>query len=101
MAGWYRLELEDALTAWAEVEAIREACQTAWRTAGEPADMAIFQRHESEGRLHCRVVLYFTPGAAALAERHAASVCARPHADGLSLLAGSTTAHRLLPPASP
>jgi len=98
---WYRLVLDDALTAWDEVESLREDCQAAWRAAAEPDGMAVFLRHESEGRLHCRAVLYFTPGAAPLALRYAARVCARPHGAGLSLLAGSPAAERLLPPPSP
>ncbi len=98
---WYRLVLEDALTAWDEVETLREDCQAAWRAATEPDGMAVFLRHESEGQLHCRAVLYFTPGAAALAQRYAARVCVRPQGAGLSLLAGSPAAERLLSPPPP
>lgn len=49
---------------------------------------AVFIRHESEGRLHCELKAYLSPGAAVLAGRLGAEPCTRPALPGLSLLAG-------------
>jgi len=64
-------------------------------TYGKPGSidkMAIFMRHESEGRLHCELKAYFPPGAAALAKTVDADPCTRPSRDGLSMLVGSEDA---------
>lgn len=92
MNTWFRLELGDASMAWEELERNTQRFQAACRDAGEPRDMTLFMRHESEGRLHCQVVLYFSPGAAPLAKSLRASPCPPPPGDGLSLLAGSAAA---------
>lgn len=60
----------------------------AYVKAGRPPGMALFSRHESEGRLHCEVALYFSPAAAAVAQQFDAHPCARPSPQGLGLLAG-------------
>ena len=57
--------------------------------AGRPIEMAAFIRHESEGRLHCVVKVYFSPESAAVARQVDAEACARPSPDGLGLLAGA------------
>jgi len=45
-------------------------------------------RHESEGRLHCEVRVYFSPAAADVAKAVGAIACKKPASNGLSLLAG-------------
>lgn len=60
--------------------------------AGRPPEMAVFVRHESEGRLHCEVKAYFSPAARAVAEALDADPCPRPSPDGLDLLAGTEAA---------
>lgn len=56
--------------------------------SGITGKMAIFVRHESEGRLHCEVKAYFPPDAIALAKTIEADPCAKPTRHGLSLLVG-------------
>ena len=68
---------------------LEELFLSAYSKAGKPREMAAFMRHESEGRLHCEVVVYFSPAAAVVARELNAEPCARPPPDGLSLLAGS------------
>jgi len=50
--------------------------------------MAVFTRSESEGRLHCEVIAYFSPAAVNLAKAFEAQPCAKPLRAGLGLLAG-------------
>lgn len=69
--------------------------------SGQPdatGDRAVFVRHESEGRLHCEVHVYFSPAASALAKAFDASPCAKPSPLGLGLLAGSDKAREALFP---
>ena len=44
----------------------------------EPSEMAVFTRPESEGRLHCEVVAYFSPAAGEVAKAFDAIPCGRP-----------------------
>ena len=95
---WYMLNLGDAMLAADSLEKIRlgfPSRGTRPVLAGEPA---VFVRHESEGRLHCEVRVYFSPAAAALARAVGASPCARPAAADLGLLAGAETAWKTLFP---
>ena len=85
---WFFLSLGDGMTADELSEEIRAAFQTAFESAGKPADMAVFKRLESEGRLHCEVIAYFSPLAEGLAKRFDAGPCQRPERSGLGLLAG-------------
>lgn len=54
-----------------------------------PGEMAVFIRHESEGRLHCEVIAYLFLESNTVAEELNARPCEKPSPDGLSLLAGS------------
>ena len=58
---------------------------------------AIFIRHESEGRLQCEVLAYFSPDAADAAAAVDAELCRKPARGDLSLLVGSKEAWTLLP----
>ena len=69
-----------------------------FESAGMPADMAVFTRHESEGRLHCEVVAYFSPAAAKVAEMVGAELCEKPVRRELGLLAGVIHAWEVLFP---
>jgi hypothetical protein len=60
--------------------------------------MAVFTRLESEGRLHCEVIAYFSPAAGQLAQAFDAQACARPARAGLGLLAGDDAAWSVLFP---
>jgi hypothetical protein len=58
------------------------------RISGKPSDMALYVRHESEGRLHCEVIIYLSPASSELAREIDARACEKPSMTGLGLLAG-------------
>lgn len=89
MGSWYSLSLGDGMTAPLPSEEIAEAFEEVFAVAGGPADMAVFTRPESEGRLHCEVMAYFSPAAQKVAEAFDAEPCAKPARAGLGLLAGN------------
>jgi len=70
-------------------EEIRQTFRAKFKAAGKPADMAVYTRHDSEGRLHCEVTAYFSPAAAEVAKAFDAQPCNPPRKTGLELLAGS------------
>jgi hypothetical protein len=92
MSGWYSRNFGDAMLAGEPLGRIEELFRAECASAGRPREMAVFIRHESEGRLHCEVMAYFSPAAAAVARRVDAEPCERPSPDGLSLLVGSEDA---------
>ncbi|MBL8101745.1 MAG: hypothetical protein JNM02_04380 [Anaerolineales bacterium] len=69
-------------------EAIREMFLPRFLSAGQPLDMAVFMRLESEGRLHCEAIAYFSPAAVDLAHAFNAEPCEKPFRSGLGLIAG-------------
>ena len=79
---------------------IREAFLPLFDAAGNPTDMAIFTRNDSEGRLHCEVFVYFSPAAAEVAKAFDAKSCERPLKNGLDLLAGDKDCWLILFPES-
>ena len=86
-----------AVTPSAEIE---ELFLKLFTTAGKPPDMAVFTRLESEGRLHCEVIAYFTPAAAEVAKTFDAQPCEKPERAGLGLLAGDEHSWSMLFPES-
>ena len=88
MGTWFSKILGDGMTACEPSDEIEKAFGPLFRTAGLPADMAVFMRHVSEGHLQCQVTAYFPPAAAELARAFAAGPCIKPARDGLGLLAG-------------
>jgi hypothetical protein len=84
---WHSKSLGDGI--WADVpsEEIKRIFQPLFESAGRPAEMAVFTRHE-EGSLHCEWVAYFSLAAEQAARAMEASPCARPAKEGLNLLAG-------------
>ncbi len=85
---WYSKPLGDGI--WADVPSkeIARIFRPLFESAGRPAEMAVFTRHE-EGSLHCEWVAYFSPAAAEVAKAVEASPCGKPIREGLTLLAGS------------
>jgi len=88
MKSWYTKDLGDGMMSSVPEGQIREAFLRLFESTGEPHDMAVFTRGESEGRLHCEVVAYFSPAAEQIAITFDARPCARPPRAGLGLLAG-------------
>lgn len=89
MKSWYRISLGDGMIAPMPSAEIEEAFRQAFVDAGSPPDMAVFTRPESEGRLHCEVIAYFSPAAQKVAREFDAEPCEKPARVGLGLLAGS------------
>ncbi len=85
---WYTLNLGDAMLASEAIANVTECFMEAFIKAGQPLDMAVFARHESEGRLHCEVIIYFSPAAQQIAETLNAKPCIQPTRTDLTLLAG-------------
>ena len=89
MRNWFSINLGDAMLACDEQDRIKQLLLSAFANAGGPIEMAAFTRHESEGRLHCEVKIYFSPKSVALARELNAIPCQKPSPDGLSMFAGS------------
>lgn len=87
-SNWFVSNLGDAMLAQDALRDVQRRFEFAYRERGCPADMGLFIRHVSEGRLHCEVLVYFSPAAAAVAQECDAEPCAPPARDGLDLLAG-------------
>ena len=88
MSPWYRLSLGDGMTAGLPSTEIEEAFRPVFAASGCPPEMAVFTRPESEGRLHCEVIAYFSPAASEIAEAFESEPCEKPERPGLALLAG-------------
>ncbi|MHB1198975.1 MAG: hypothetical protein ACYCZ6_05340 [Polaromonas sp.] len=88
MRTWFSKHLGDGVLAYAPKDQIQDMFPALFAAAGRPADMAVFTRHELEGRLQCEMVAYFSPAAQAIARRLGAQMCEKPSRLGLDLLAG-------------
>ncbi len=86
---WFRLDLGAADLSDVAADELRAAVRTAWSAAGRPDGFAVYERYESEGRLHCHRVVYFSPGASQVARQWGASACSEPQPWDLSAIAGS------------
>jgi hypothetical protein len=93
---WMMLDLGDGMLASGTLGEIESAFRERFVAAGRPSNMAVFQRHESQG-LHCAVTAYFSPAAKGVAESFGeVRACARPVRAGLELLAGEKAAWGVL-----
>lgn len=92
MNTWHTTNLGDAMLAGESLDAVKALFLAEYEKAGQPKEMAVFVRHESEGRLHCEVRLYFSPSSVMAATAVNVVSCARPAPGGLDLLAGSKDA---------
>jgi hypothetical protein len=88
MRDWFSKNLGDGMLASEPLRHLEELLLAVYANAGNPREVAAFFRHESDGRLHCNVKVYFSPASAVVAREVDAEPCGRPAADGLSLLAG-------------
>jgi len=88
---WYALDLGDPLLAGPELDRIIHLFHSQYRDPGA-AGQALFIRHDSEGRLHCHVIVYFPPACIDLALELGARTCASPARHDLGLLAGDDDA---------
>lgn len=98
MKGWFSKNLGDGLIAQELVDDIEIRFTDKYVIVGKPDDMATFIRHESEGRLHCEVIVYFSPASALVARDVDAKPCLRPSPSNLALLTGSEASWLILFP---
>ena len=96
MNTWYTKALGNGTTASVPADEIKETVLSL--TGERPLDLAVFTRLESEGRLHCEVVAYFSPAAKDVAKAFEAQPCGKPARMGLDLLAGDEQAWSALFP---
>ena len=92
MEKWHSIGLGDGMLAAEPSEEIQTLFAQVFSKNGMPPEMAVFTRHESEGRLHCEVVAYFSPAASEVAQAFDAEPCQKPVRAGLGLLAGDDRA---------
>lgn len=95
---WFSKALGDGVWAYSKTDQIKDLFQPLFVLAGRPMDMAVFTRHESEGRLHCEVIAYFSPAAATVAHVLNAQPCGKPCRGELDLLAGESACWPVLFP---
>ena len=98
MRNWFLKNLGDAMLAGDQQDRIKQLFLSANSDANSPKEMDAFIRHESEGRLHCEVKIYFSPMSIDVAREVNAEPCEKPSPDGLSLLAGSPDSWMVLFP---
>ncbi|WP_290651896.1 hypothetical protein [Aquisalimonas sp.] len=89
MTSWHVMNLGDAMMADDDLVDVKRRFDRLYRQRGRPPGMALYVRHVSEGRLHCDVIVYFSPGAKAVAEEIGADPCPPPNTEALGLLAGA------------
>jgi hypothetical protein len=97
LSSWYSLSLGDAVTAVVPGAALEEQGRAMFVAQGQPANFAVFKRLETAS-LHCELTLYFSPAAAAIANRSGARPCAPPARQGLELVVGDARAWTTLLP---
>ena len=100
MDSWYSKQLGDGMMASMPSAEIEEIFLPLFESAGRPVGMAVFTRNESEGRLHCEVIAYFSPAAVDVAEAIDAEPCDKPGRAELGLLVGDKGAWSALFPES-
>lgn len=95
---WFVKSLGDAMLAFEEQDRIEAYVSDVVQSPGCSDDVAVFVRHEADGRLHCEVKAYFSPAAREIAQRFDAAPCPQPSVHGLALLVGSDAAFTVLFP---
>ena len=98
MNTWYSLSLGDGMWAPVLFTQIEEIFYPQFDKAGKPVEMAVFKRNESEGRLHCEVIAYFSPASVEVAESFDAEPCEKPSHVELDLLVGDLQCWEILFP---
>ena len=98
MCTWFTSNLGDAMLAGESLGHIKKLFLSIYEDIGCSDEIAVFMRHESEGRLHCEVKIYFSPAAVDVAKAVGAIACKKPGSGSLSLLAGSNESWPVLFP---
>lgn len=95
---WFTSNLGDAMLSGESLERIKEIFLAEYATNDSVKERALFVRHESEGRLHCELIVYFSPATVRVAKAVNAIPCNKPCANGLGLLVGSEESWSVLFP---
>lgn len=98
MTDWYSINPGDGLMSSEALKNIEDIFQSHYARAGMPAGMALFIRHETEGRLHCEVTVYLSPASIDVAQAIGAVPCVQPVPTNLSLLLGNVDCWKVLFP---
>lgn len=94
MTQWYSKVLGDGVEALAPTQAIQAAFLPLFAVCGQPINMAVFARYENGID-----TVFFSPGAAVLAEKFGAQECEKPkRVNHLSLLVGDARCWELFYP---
>jgi len=96
MTAWFVKNMGDAMLGWDSLDRIETLYTSLYGVDDGRRDIAVFIRHESEGRLHCEVMAYFSPDAFLLATALDAAPCVRPSKHDLSLHVGSEDCWQML-----
>lgn len=90
MGTWRRLILHDGIHGFGQTDELRDAFIDTFIAAGEPAEMAVFRRHDVDKGV---TILLFSPATGSFAERWYATPCDKPdNPRGLALLLGDDAA---------
>ena len=100
MEAWFSISLCDGIMATTPLDEIEKIFLQTFIAAEKPLNMAVFTRLESEGRLHCEVIAYFSPAAKDVAKLFDSQACEKPAWEGLGLLAGDARSWSILFPES-
>lgn len=95
---WFYRNLGDAMLAEEVRDELEKAFKIARTKANNSDEMALFIRHESNGHLHCEIIVYFSPASALIARELGARPCLRPSVTDLHLSVGSDMCWSLLFP---
>ena len=98
MHRWFSKQLGDGILAYESKDQIQAMFPPLFAAAARPVNMAVFTRHELEGRLQCEVVAYFSPAAEVIARQMDAQACEKPASAELDLLVGETACWAVLFP---
>jgi len=98
MSSWFYKNLGDAMMASEALGHIEDLFRSACRAGPRSEEVAVFIRHNSEGRLHCEVEVFFSPASVFLAKALDAEPCGQPAKNGLGLLIGSANSWSALFP---
>ena len=98
MHRWFSKQLGDGILAYESKDQIQAMFPPLFAAAARPVDMAVFTRHELEGRLQCEVVAYFSPAAEVIARQMDVQACEKPASAELDLLVGEPACWAVLFP---
>ena len=98
MSTWYSKNLGDAMLSFESQEQLEKSFLSETLKTSNHNNLALFTRHESEGRLHCEVVAYFSPASGEIAKTLGAKPCKTPSPNGLNLRIGTEETWLLLFP---